>query len=117
MSTPSLHPLLSHTDGVATGMGNLLNLIGRLLIAGLFLLTAGFGSPNAGYLGSLGYPNPEAMSMLAVAVQYVVIISIVFGIGTRYGALLGLLFVIVAAATAHVIGIFRRRSRACNTSS
>jgi putative oxidoreductase len=100
-STGSSHPLLSCTDSVATGMRDALLLIGRLLIAVLFLLTAGFGSPNAGYLTSLGYPSPDMMSTLAVAVEWIVIISLVLGVGTRYGALLGLLFVIIAAVTAH----------------
>ncbi|MFZ3360590.1 MAG: DoxX family protein [Xanthobacteraceae bacterium] len=100
-SDKSSHPLLSCTDGIATGMSDALLLLGRLLIAALFLLTAWFGSPNSGYLTALGYPNPEMMSTLAVAVEFVVIISLVFGVATRYGALLGLLFVIVAAATAH----------------
>jgi len=82
-------------------MSDALLLIGRVLIAGLFFLTAWFGSPNAGYLTSLGYPSPDLMSMLAIAVEYIIIISLVLGVATRYGALLGLLFVIIAAATAH----------------
>lgn len=97
----STHSLLSHTDGIAAEWSDALLLVGRLLIAALFLLTAGFGSPTAGYLASLGYPNPDMMSLLAVVVEFVVIISLVLGLGTRYGALLGLLFVLVAAATAH----------------
>jgi putative oxidoreductase len=100
-STGSSHPLLSCTDAIATGMSDALLLIGRVLIAGLFFLTAWFGSPNAGYLTSLGYPSPDLMSMLAIAVEYIIIISLVLGVATRYGALLGLLFVIIAAATAH----------------
>jgi putative oxidoreductase len=100
-STGSSHPLLSCADGVATGMSDALLLIGRVLIAALFLLTAGFGSPNAGYLTSLGYPSPDVMSTLAVTVEWIVIVSLVLGVGTRYGALLGLLFGIIAAATAH----------------
>jgi putative oxidoreductase len=97
----SSHPLLSCTDGIAAGMNDTLLLIGRILIALVFLLTAWFGSPNAGYLTSLGYPSPSAMSLLAVIVEFIVVVSLVFGIATRYGALLGLLFVIVATVTAH----------------
>jgi putative oxidoreductase len=100
-SSGSSHPLLSCTDGYATGMSDALLLIGRLLIALLFLLTAGFGSPNAGYLASLGYPSPDMMSTLAIIIEYIVIVSLVLGVATRYGALLGLLFVIIAAVTAH----------------
>jgi putative oxidoreductase len=97
----SSHPLLSCTDDIAAGLHDTLLLLGRLLIAALFLLTAGFGSPNPGYLTSLGYPSPDPMSMLAVAVEFIIVASLVLGIGTRYGALLGLLFVIVATVTAH----------------
>jgi putative oxidoreductase len=100
-SNKSSHPLLSHADGIAAEWHDALLLIGRLLIAALFLLTVGFGSPTAGYLASLGYPNPDMMSLLAIVVEAVVVISLVLGLGTRYGALLGLLFVIVAAVTAH----------------
>jgi len=82
-------------------MYDLVLLIGRVLIALLFLLTAGFGSPNAGYLTSLGYPSPDFMSTLAITVEWIIIVSLVLGLATRYGALLGLLFVIIAAATAH----------------
>jgi putative oxidoreductase len=100
-SAGSSHPLLSCTDAIAMGMSDALLLIGRVLIAGLFFLTAWFGSPNVGYLTSLGYPSPDFMSMLAIAVEYIIIVSLVLGVATRYGALLGLLFVIIAAATAH----------------
>jgi len=82
-------------------MSDALLLLGRLLIAALFFLTAWFGSPNVGYLTSLGYPNPELMSVLAITVEFIIIVSLVLGVATRYGALLGLLFVIVASVTAH----------------
>jgi len=82
-------------------MSDTLLLLARLLIAGLFLLTAGFGSPNVGYLTSLGYPNPDFMSVLAITAEFIIVISLILGLGTRYGALLGLLFVIIATVTAH----------------
>ena len=104
MSSPSSgssHRLLSCTDGLAAALNDLLLLVGRILIALLFLLTAWFGSPNAGYLTALGYPSPDFMSTLAITVEYIIIVSLVLGLATRYGALLGLLFVIIAVATAH----------------
>ena len=97
----SSHPLLSHTDSIATGMIDTLVLIARLLLAGVFLFTVWFGSPTAGYLTSINFDAPEAMSLLARIVEWIIVISLVLGIGTRYGALLGLLFVIVASVTAH----------------
>jgi putative oxidoreductase len=101
MVTRSSHPLLSCTDGIATGMTDLWLLIGRILIAVLFLMTVWTGGPAAAYLTSLGYPAPAAMSVLAHVVEWIVVLSLVFGIGTRYGALLGFIFVVIAFATAH----------------
>jgi putative oxidoreductase len=101
MSKNSSHPLLSYADGIATGMTDTLLLVGRVLIAAVFLMTVWFGSPTAAYLTSLNYVNPEMLSLLARTVEWIIGISLVFGIGTRYGTLLGLAFVIVATVTAH----------------
>jgi putative oxidoreductase len=101
MTTRSSHPLLSCTDGVATGMSDVWLLIGRMLIAVLFLMTVWTGGPAAAYLKSLNYPMPDFMSTLAHVIEWLVVLSLVFGIGTRYGALLGLVFVLIAFATAH----------------
>jgi putative oxidoreductase len=101
MATRSSHPLLSCTDGIATGMTDFWLLIGRVLIAALFLMTVWTGGPAAAYLKSLNYPAPDVMSILAHVVEWIVALSLVFGIGTRYGALLGFVFVVIAFATAH----------------
>jgi putative oxidoreductase len=101
MATRSSHPLLSCTDGVATGMVDTWLLIGRVLIALVFLMTVWTGGPAAAYLKSLNYPAPEFMSVLAHVVEWLVVISLILGIATRYGALLGLAFVVIAFATAH----------------
>ena len=82
-------------------MSNALSLIGRILVALVFLLTVWMGSPNAGYLGSLGLSPPTIWSVVARTVEWLIVISLVFGIATRYGALLGILYVIVATALAH----------------
>jgi len=97
----SSHRLLSCTDGIATGMADVWLLIARLLLALLFLMTVCTGGPAAAYLKSLNYPAPEFMSVLAHVVEWVVVISLVLGLATRYGALLGLVFVVIALATAH----------------
>jgi putative oxidoreductase len=73
--------MLSCTDGIATGMSDALLLVARLL--------------------SLHYPAPAMMSTLAHVVEWIVVISLVLGVGTRYGALLGLIFVVIAFVTAH----------------
>jgi uncharacterized membrane protein YphA (DoxX/SURF4 family) len=97
----SSHPLLSYTDGIATGMGDLWLLVGRVLIALVFLMTVSTGGPAAAYLKSLNYPASEFMSVLAHVVEWIVVLSLILGIGARYGALLGLAFVVIAFATAH----------------
>jgi putative oxidoreductase len=101
MVTRSSHRLLSSTDSVATGMANLWLLIARILIAAVFLMTVWTGGPAAAYLKSLNYPAPEFMSTLAHLVEWIVVVSLVLGVGTRYGALLGFVFVVIAFATAH----------------
>ena len=101
MVSRSSHPLLSYTDGAATGMVDVWLLIGRVLIALVFLMTVWTGGPAAAYLKSLSYPAPDFMSTLAHVVEWIVVLSLVLGIGTRYGALLGLAFVVIAFATAH----------------
>jgi len=101
MVTRSSHPLLSCTDGIATGMTDFWLLIGRVLIALVFLMTVSTGGPAAAYLKSLGYPAPEFMSTLAHIVEWIVVLSLILGVGARYGALLGLTFVVIAFATAH----------------
>lgn len=102
MTTRSSHPFLSHADGIATGMGDVLLLIGRLLLAVLFLMTVTTGGPAAAYLKSLNYPAPELMSQLAHIIEWIVIVSLALGVGTRYGAALGFLFVAIALLTAHL---------------
>ena len=101
MSNKSSHPLLSCADGVAAGMTDTLLLIGRVLIAAMFLLTVWFGSPNVGYLTSINFISPDIMSPLARIVEWIIVVSLVLGVGTRYGALLGLLFVVIATVAAH----------------
>ena len=101
MATQSSHSLLSYSDGIATGMTDLWLLVGRVLIALVFLMTVSTGGPAATYLKSLNYPAPEFMSVLAHVVEWIVVVSLVLEIGARYGALLGLAFVVIAFATAH----------------
>jgi putative oxidoreductase len=77
-------------------------LVGRVAIAALFLMTVWGGGPSADYLKSLNYPAPDAMSLLAHVVEWIVVVMLVLGVGTRYGALLGFVFVVIAFATAHL---------------
>jgi putative oxidoreductase len=101
MTEPSSHPLLALTDGIATRAADPILLAGRVLLAVLFLMTVWSGGPSADYLKSLGYPAPAVMSTLAHVVEWIIVVSLLFGVGTRYGALLAIGFVVIAFATAH----------------
>jgi putative oxidoreductase len=93
--------MLAYTDGLAVGMNSVIVLVARILIAQLFFLTALNASPTAGYLTSLGVPSPALWSSVAIAVEWIIAFSLIFGVATRYGALLGILYVIIATALAH----------------
>jgi len=82
-------------------MNDVLALVGRVLIALVFLLTVWVGSPNAGFIGSLGFSPAAAWSLFARGVEWLIVISLVLGVATRYGALLGIVYVIVATALVH----------------
>ena len=97
----SSHPALSYTDGIAARTRDFLALVARVLIVAVLFLFAWSGSPNAGYLASLGLPNPAFWSSVAIVAEFVVAIALVFGIATRYAALLGLSNILVATALAH----------------
>ena len=55
----------------------------------------------AGYLKNLGAPAPEITSWIGALLELVIGIALVLGIGTRYAALLCVLFLIMATALAH----------------
>ena len=69
MAKGSSHPLLSHADGIATGMTDILLLIGRVFIACVFLMTVWGGSPTVPYLTSISFVSPGIMSPLAIIVE------------------------------------------------
>jgi putative oxidoreductase len=98
----SSHPLLSATDGIAASTSDVLLLIGRLLIAAVFLMTVWTGGPNAAYLKSINFIYPEFMSPFAHVVEWIVVVTLVLGGATRYGALLAFAFVIIALLTSHL---------------
>lgn len=102
MENRSSHPMLSCTDGIATGMSDILLLIGRLLIAAVFLMTVMTGGPSAGYLKSINFIAPGFMSPFAQVLEWIIVVCLVLGLATRYGALLGLAFVVIALLTAHL---------------
>src|SRR5215813_3848012 len=105
MSVQSSHPMLSCTDRVATSSADVLILVGRVLLGWLFLASAWGKFMNMGgyaaYLAALKVPSPEFFSWIGAPVEFLIGITLILGIATRYAALLCLLFLIVATALAH----------------
>ena len=86
---------------MATRGADVILLAGRVLLAILFLMTVWSGGPSADYLKSLGYFAPAAMSVFAHVIEWIIVVSLLLGFGTRYGALLAIVFVVIAFGTAH----------------
>lgn len=94
------------TSGLAlTPAQNLMALIGRILIAVLFI-PAGWGkiggfAGTAGYIASKGIPLPEVATAIAIAAELVLGIMLVVGFKTRWAALGLAIFVAVITPMFH----------------
>jgi putative oxidoreductase len=86
-------------------MNPLLPLVGRLLMAAIFLI-AGIRkimmfSGSVGYFTKLGFPMPEAFTVLSIVVEIGGALLLIFGWRTRWAAWLLVLFVAIATGMAH----------------
>ncbi len=108
----SSHPIFSHVDGVAAATADVLLLLGRWLIAAVFLMTVWTGGPSAAYLKSINFISPEVMSPFAHIVEWIIVVSLVLGVATRYGALLAFAFVVIAFLTSHLYWQFPQAAQA-----
>ncbi len=84
---------------------NPLALIGRLLLAWLFLPAgiskiSGFAG-TVGYAASAGLPMPEIGTAVGLVVEIVGGLALIFGFGTRWAALVLALFTLVASFFFH----------------
>lgn len=93
--------MLACCDGAAESSRDVLMLIARICVAAMFYLTVSKGSPTAAYLTFLGYPAPGAFSVLAQIAEWIIVVSLVLGVATRVGALIAVLFILLASVTAH----------------
>jgi len=85
--------------------GPLLPLVGRILIGALFVV-AGINKAMAvagttGYFAKLGFPAPDVMVWLAIAVELGGGLLFIIGWKTRWMALLLILFTLIATFMAH----------------
>ncbi len=86
-------------------MQNPLSLVGRLLLAALFLPAGiskigGFAG-TAGYIGSVGLPLPELGAAIAILVEIGGALALILGWGTRWAALALALFTVAASVLFH----------------
>ncbi|MEP6969254.1 MAG: DoxX family protein [Betaproteobacteria bacterium] len=86
-------------------MQNPLALVGRILLALLFLPAglskiSGF-SGTVGYIGSVGLPMPEVAAAVAVVVEVGGALALIAGFGTRFAALALAAFTLVATFAFH----------------
>ena len=86
-------------------MQDVLTLLGRLLLAALFLPSgwgkiAGFAG-TAGYIGSKGLPMPEVLAGAAIAVEVLASVMLIVGWRTRWAAFALAVFTVVAAIFFH----------------
>ena len=84
---------------------NPLALLGRLLIAALFIPAGiakigGFAG-TAGYIASKGLPLPEVGVVIAIVVEVAVAAALLVGFKTRWAALVLALFTLAAATIFH----------------
>ena len=104
MQSGSRSPI-SRLDEFAMKSANVLILIGRILLAWVFVGSA-YGaitnfSGSVGYFRSLNLPAPELFTTTAVVLEVLISVGLILGIATRYCAILVLLFVLIATAIAH----------------
>ena len=101
----SSHSLLSWADGFATKSADFLILLGRILLAWVFVGVAYGAITN--FAGSLSYftslklPAPALFTWVALLLELTISAGLILGIGTRYVAILIFVFVVVATAIAH----------------
>ena len=104
-SSGSSHPMLSYTDRYAVQWNDALLLIGRILMGWIFLKGGWdklLNPPSIiGYLTSLGVPNPGFWAWPALLGELAIGIALVIGLATRYAALFGFVYLMIATVLAH----------------
>jgi putative oxidoreductase len=101
----SSHDVLSYADGIAARAADLCLLVGRVLLGWLFLASAWVKLTNmvgfAAYLTNLRVPNPVFWSWIAAPIEFLLGLTLILGLATRYAALAAVVFVIIATALGH----------------
>ena len=108
MMTRSSHPAFAVTDGVAMSTGDFLLLVGRILLAWIFI-RSGYGKVmdlNAFAATMPGRGLPTFLAYIAGPFEFLGGLALLFGIATRYVALIFLIFIVVATFSTHAYWTF-----------
>jgi len=100
---PSSHPALSCADSMANATSDFLLLVGRICLAWIFI-RSGWGKMfDIAAVGATFPPRgiPFWMAYIAVPAEFFGGLALLFGIATRYAAVVMAIFVIVATLTSH----------------
>ena len=102
-TSPSSHPALSYADGLANSGRDLLLLIARVAVGWIYMQSGWAKLMDIpGFAATMGRRGlPEVMGYIAPPVEFFGGVMILAGVGTRYAALLILLFTIIASFSSH----------------
>jgi len=95
--------ILSRADGLAAHAQDVLLLLGRVLLGWIFV-QSGWGKlmDIPGFVATLPRRGlPDLLGYIAPPVEFIGGLLILFGLATRYTALLMLLFIIIASFSSH----------------
>jgi len=99
----SSHPALSHADGLAANMSDILLLIGRILLGWIFV-RSGYGKLFSldAYAATLPPRGiPAFLVYIAVPVEFFGGLALIFGLATRYVVMIMIVFMLVATFSSH----------------
>jgi putative oxidoreductase len=99
----SSHAVLSHADGVATSTADILLLVGRILLAWVFL-RSGYGKIFDIGAVAASYPArglPPVLAYIATPFEFFGAIALIFGFATRYVVIGYVIFLLVATFSTH----------------
>jgi putative oxidoreductase len=98
-----LHSALSHADGLATNTSDIVLLIGRILLAWIFV-RSGYGKIFNVEAVANSFPLrglPSFLAYVAVPFEFFGGIALIFGFATRYVVLGFVIFMLVATFSSH----------------
>ena len=99
----SSHPALSYADGMAAGTADIVLLIGRILLGWIFV-RSGYGkmfSMDAVAASYMSRGIPLVIAYAAIPIEFFGGLALMFGLATRYAAVLMFVFVLAATLTSH----------------